>query len=101
MIDGLVSAAAPSVTAQAASAVRSQQAQPEMDVSAELGSPGHSQALVFCCGSGCNRVKTHREFSFVGSEIVEAAIKMMPASVQLNLEQCGDCLGFFVLFFNV
>lgn len=43
MIDGLMSAAAPSVTAQTASAVKSQQAQPEMDVSAELGTLGHSQ----------------------------------------------------------
>lgn len=44
------------------------------------------------------------EFSFVGAEIVEAATKMMPTSVQLNLEQSGGCLGFFCgspLFFNV
>lgn len=42
VMDGLVSAAAPSVTAQTASGVKSQQAQAEMDVSAELGTLGHS-----------------------------------------------------------
>lgn len=71
MIDGLMSAAAPSVTAQTASAVKSQQAQPEMDVSAELGTLGHSQGgkiqtLVFWRGSACSRVRACRELSFVG-----------------------------------
>lgn len=45
-------------------------------------------------------MKACREFSFVGPEIVEAAIKMMPTSVQLNLEQSGFFGGVF-LFFNV
>lgn len=43
MIDGLVSAAAPSVTAQTASGAESQQAQAEMDVSAELGTLGEAK----------------------------------------------------------
>lgn len=59
MIDGLVSAAAPSVTAQTASGAKSQPAQAEMDVSAELGTLEHSQgserkALVIWDGCACN-----------------------------------------------
>lgn len=56
---GLVSAAAPSVPAQAAPGAQSQAAQAEMDVSAELATLGLSQGnkikvLLFWHGSGCN-----------------------------------------------